>query len=245
MNKFIGILLVCFLLFTGFTQKKSPDNKESPFRMEVRVDGNIQRQISESTLKSANTLTDLYERYPAEWMEKYLSVELSVSCNGELLTGIGTGHTLSAEQKEILRLAEYGSQIKMDIRYIPDNSLKVKEEKQVDYTFLVTPERYATYSGGEEKLIDYLERQTTDKIIDADAEVAEWTTVKYTIDINGGVKEVELLKSSADAEVDRIIIDAIKNMPTWNPAKDATGTAVEQSFRFYIGNLNLCAFYGG
>ncbi len=245
MNKFIGLLLISFLVFSGFSLKDKSETNDSPFRMEMRLDGNTQRQISEATLKSANTLTDLYERYPTDWVEKYISVEISVTCDGELLTATGSSHTLNEDQKEIIRLAENGSQLKMDIKYIPDNTLKIKEEKQVDYTFTITPEVYAAYVGGEEKMLDYLERNTSNKILEAKAEVAEWTTVKYTIGIRGEIKNVELLNSSGDTKVDQIITQAIKNMPPWNPAKDSAGVVVEQSFRFYIGNLNLCAFYGG
>ena len=212
---------------------------------EVRLDGNTQRQIPESTLNSANTLTDLYERFPADWVEKYLSVDITVTCNGEILEASGTSHELNEEQKQIIQLAEYGSELKMDVKYIADNNLKNKIPRQVDYTFAIIPAQQASFDEKEEELEKYLEEYTVKEIKKANAQIKEWTTVYFSVDEKGDVIDVEFLKSSNDQKADQIIKNALSNMPKWVPATTKKGKAVRQDFKFYIGNLNLCAFYEG
>lgn len=217
----------------------------SGLAFEVRLDGNTQRQISESTLNTANTLTDLFERYPADWMEKYLSVEITVSCNGEILKATGTSHELNEEQKRIIQLADYGSELTMDIKYIANNNLKRKIPREVDYTFSIIPAEQASIDGKEENLKTYLEEYTVNEIKKTDAQIKEWTTLYFSVNEKGDVVDVEFLKSSSDEKADKIILDAFSNMPKWSPATTKNGEAVRQDFKFYIGDLNLCAFYEG
>jgi len=254
MKNFIALFMVTLFFLSGITQGDdfSGTTLDEEFSewfedigMELRNDGNIMRQVSETTLHSANTLSDLYVRFPAEWMASYNSVDITIICNGEPLTARGTSHDLSQEQKDILKFADYGSDVKMEIVYIADNNLKSKEPRFLDFSFKVTPASYASFKGGKEEMIKYLEGATKEKLIDKKVSIKEWTTVKFTIDENGNVDQMELLKSSDNELADQIIKDAFNNMPQWNPAVTAKGKRVTQDFRFYIGNLQLCSFYEG
>jgi len=245
MKNIIAMRYFLLLIFMGSMLSAMEAQYPNGLSFEVRLDGNTQRQISESTLKSAKTLTDLYERYPADWILSYISVELSVTCNGEVLQATGSSHELNEEQLSIIKQADFGSELRMDIKYLPDNTLKNKEIREVDYTFLIIPEEQASFKGDEENLEKYIKENAIAKLEESKAEIREWTSVYFSINENGEVENVEFLKSSDDENADEIILNALTNMPKWKPAQTSGGQKVKQNFKFYIGNLNLCAFYEG
>ena len=93
------ILLVVFLsighAFNGFAQNglAFEINKVSPFI-----------SIQENQLAEINTLTDLDKRYPASWVNEYISVEISAYKNGTQTKASGNSHVLNQEQKELIQL---------------------------------------------------------------------------------------------------------------------------------------------
>jgi hypothetical protein len=87
------VLLAIGCTFNGFAQNDLAFevNKVLPFI-----------SIQENELADINTLTDLDKRYPASWVDKYISVEISAYKNGVKTKASGISDVLSAAQKALL-----------------------------------------------------------------------------------------------------------------------------------------------
>jgi TonB family protein len=97
-------------------------------------------------------------------------------------------------------------------------------------TFTV-PEIQAEYPGGYKELIKYLKTTVTDKLTSTQTtnNVGK-VVVKFFVDENGKTTDAKIFKTSNDATVDKLFIDAVNKMPVWKPAEQPKGKKVKQEF---------------
>lgn len=85
------------------------------------------------------------------------------------------------------------------------------------------PATEATYVGGPEAMNSYFQKNLVtpkDKV-----EIQGKVYVEFHIDKAGKIKDVKVLRG-LDPKLDQIAVNAISNMPDWNPARDASGTPI-------------------
>ncbi len=188
-------------------------------------------------LREASRISALHERYPAEWIDNYTQTTISVSNEAMSFSAEGTEDILTEEQRAILRSAEVGSRIEIHAKYWPKNSLKHNTIKELSFGFLLVPTEGASFVGGEENRATYISNNITSKLSREQRDSFNIVRVEFTIDVNGKLIDPIVQMSSNDAEVDAIIVNGLKEMPRWLPAKDIHGDAVSQSLTFVISSI--------
>lgn len=230
MKNSIFTLFILLLVLPGFSQKMTYD-----------VRGIYQHPIIKETLNDAKTISDINPGYPASWIASYSSVEILATCNGIVKKAFSSNDTLNNEQRSILEMADIGTEIVVDVKYSPSNSLiDLFEVKKIHFSFTIIPNIEAEYEGGYDQLKAYLKKTTLDKIPEIDQQQLQLAIVKFTINEEGKATNAHISTASKNEEIDKLLLDAINNMPKWKPAEDSNGLKVKQDFEFSIGNFDGC-----
>lgn len=197
----------------------------------------LTHKTTKEQIKGAEKLSDLITDYPSKWINNYQSVVVFVEFDGEKTMAIGENENLSLEQINLLTSVKIGSFLSIIVKYQDTNSAtKEKENLEMKLYIAITPEGEAEFEGGYQKLIAYLKENRNKKIQRVKFDFMETAIINFTIDKNGNSENVAVEVSSDDSEVDALLIELIKNMPKWNPAKNSKGENVSQDFEFVIGN---------
>jgi hypothetical protein len=164
---------------------------------------------------------------------EYVSIEISSIRQGKILTYGNTTDLLTTEQKNSLSSADLGTDIRIKIRFkyknwAIDNSSTDRSTKEAQYVVTVIPETEATYPGGFKQLTAYLTENIIDKVSENALEKIQQAIVKFNVDEDGQPVNARLFKTSTDPKTDQLIIDAIKKMPKWKPAKNSEGIIVNE-----------------
>jgi len=219
------LLLVCFVSIS-FAQD---------LRFAVR--GKYTRGVSKEKLMSPKTMSDIRPGYPSSMIEEYTSTEIAVITHGQTSKAIGVNETLSAEQQSLLQTADVGSNIEVNVGYIHQNPVTlIPDIRQMHFVITVVPEVEAAYPGGREELNSYLKKNAIDKIPASFSKEMKMALIHFTVTEEGKVSNASVIESSKDPEIDKILLKAIRKMPTWKPAVNAEGKNVEQEFEFIVGN---------
>lgn len=228
-NSIITLFLLHLVLF-GFSQD---------IAYEVR--GIYTRPIVKEKLNEAKTVSDINPGYPSSWISRYFSVEVLATCNGIVMKAMSANDTLSNEQISILKMADMGTDIVVDVKYNPKNSLKDDLDiKVINFSFSVIPEIEAQYLGGYQLLKQYLKENAIDKISETIAKQLQLAIVRFTINEEGQIIDAQISKTSEYEKIDKLLLDAINNMPKWKPAENSNGIKVKQEFEFSVGNIVGC-----
>ncbi len=206
--------------------------------------------ITKEKLIDANTINDFKNEtnnlnldYKPSWVREYISVEILTSYKGAIRKAVSKNDTLTKEQKDIMNMADVGTDISVNIQYIPENNLTQNDPKELNFTFTVNPDSEAKYSGGQQKLKQYLEEKAIDKIADGSFKDYDLAAVKFTIGEEGEITDAHVFESSKDEKIDKLLLDAIRNMPCWKPAEYSNGIKVKQEFVLTVGSMENCMIY--
>jgi len=223
-NKLI-VALVTLTYFTAFSQG-----------LEVSVHGKYERPLKKEKLENAETMSDLINGYPESWITDYISAEVTATNNGTVMTAMGTNATLTAEQKNILAMADLGTEVSVDVAYRYKNAaIDQVDVHLMNYTATLVPEMEAEYPGGKQVLNDYLKENVTDKISEAEVKKMAPALVTFTINETGEVTNALVSISSGNPKIDKLLLKTITKMPKWKPAVTADGKNVNQDFQFSVG----------
>ncbi|MFT7606499.1 MAG: hypothetical protein ACI8VT_004102, partial [Saprospiraceae bacterium] len=247
--KNIQKIVLLFIALAFSYPGSSQDSLTNELRYEVnRTYPSI--SIAKEKLKEAHTLIDLNEannlhlHYRPAWIREYISVEISASNKGILRKAVSENDTLSQEQKDIMNMADVGTDISVNIQYIPENTLKHNDAKEIDFKFTVNPESEAIYAGGQQQLKQYLKENAIDKIPTGSFKGYDLAAVKFTINEEGKIIDAHIFgpefQTSKDEKIDKLLLETICNMPNWKPAEYANGTKVKQEFVLTVGNMENC-----
>lgn len=202
------------------------------------------RGISQALLSEAETLVDINPGFPASFIktEDYHSVEIKTTCGAVEKTERGSANRLSEKQKEILSCADLGSTMTMIVNYNSKNVVTQEIElRTLNYALRVLPHRQANYTGGYDDLRAYMRAQVLDNI-STDFALQELGTgsVQFIVNGDGQVAEPEITASTGNMQLDLLILQAIEEMPQWEPALDSQGQGVEQEFEMLVGDMFGC-----
>ncbi|MBA3681363.1 MAG: energy transducer TonB [Bacteroidetes bacterium] len=200
-------------------------------------------KLSKSTLGNYMYPNEYF--YRQETYEKildYVSVEISSTCNGKILSATSANSVLSKEQKNILNSIDVGADINVKINFkykyetpeYPEKDDKVHEGK---YKVTVVPEKEAEYPGGPKQITNYINENVINKIPKKmfSPKVSD-AIVKFTIDEEGKVINAKTAKTSSNVIIDKLLIDAINKMPSWKPAENTKGIKIKQEYSIPLGS---------
>ncbi len=207
--------------------------------------------ITKEKLNEAHTLIDLNNEandlnlyYKSSWIREYISVEILTSYKGKIRKAVSKNDTLSQEQKDIMNMADVGTDISVKVQYIPENTLTHNDIKEIDFSFTVDPESEAKYPGGQQQLKQYLKEKAIDKIPDGSFKNYDLTAIKFTINEEGKIIDAHVFESEyqtyKNEKIDKLLLETIRNMPCWKPAEYSNGIKVKQEFVLTVGNMENC-----
>jgi TonB family protein len=196
--------------------------------------------MTRETLKKAHVLLDLNKYYKPSWVKEYISVEILATYKGNQKKAVSKNNILSQEQKEIMNMADVGTEILVNIHYVPDNTLKNNDIKETGFSFIVNPDIEAKYSNKEQELKEYLKDNAINKITEGSFNSSSLAAVKFTINEKGQVVDAQVLETSKDEGIDQLLLAAIREMSNWTPAEYSNGTKVKQEFVLTVGNMESC-----
>lgn len=226
MKKHAITLILLLPFIAGFSQD-----------LNFEVHGTYARSIKKEKLNNPKTLSDITSDYPASWISDYISAEITATCNGKVLKAVSPNDALSSEQINLLNTADLATDIVIDVHYWYKNSVTdVKEMNDMHFALTVVPEIEAEYLGGNQLMTQYLKENTINKISEAKSKTLQAATVKFTIDEEGEIANVQISKTSGDRKIDKLLLKAIHKMPKWRPAENSKGIKVKQDFVFNIGS---------
>ncbi len=200
--------------------------------------------VTQADIKQATRLTDIHPNFETSWISKYLAVEISASCRGQLQKVVSKSDILSQAQKEMLNKADVGTTIGVQVTYMPQNTLSHNDPKEIDFEFIVEPAQNASFPEGTQALNQYLKEKAINKIPTSTFKQYELTAVKFTINEEGAITNAHLFKSGYQSfkndEVETLLVETIRNMPCWEPAIYADGTKTKQEFTLTVGDKESC-----
>ena len=137
-------------------------------------------------------------------------------------------------------MADVNEEIAVKVKYMPENTLSRNEAKEMGFKFSIDPENEASFPGGPEKLQQYLMEKVIEHIPADSFRQHQLAAVTFTVDEKGQIISPQLFWTSEVEKTDKLLLDAICNMPNWKPAAYADGTRVKQEFAFVVGDMNSC-----
>lgn len=182
--------------------------------------------------------------YPSEnysYLFNFISVEVSSICDGNVMTAQSTGDLLTAEQKNIINLAELGTDISIKIKFTYKNEANSSSGSAAKinegvYSVTVIPDTEAEYPGGFKQFAAYYTENVFNKIQERKAtEKIQQVVLKFTVDEEGQIVDARIASTSTDPKIDELLLDATNKMPKWMPAQNSKGIKVKQEFSIPFG----------
>lgn len=196
--------------------------------------------LTRASLESAQSISDLNKYYKPSWVKKYISVEIIAQIDGEFTTALSQDNKLNTEQKDIMNKADVGTDIAVNVQYIPDNTLKHNDPQEFNFTFTLNPDNNAHFIGGQEQLETYLKQKAIDKIPEDLFSGYKLAAVKFTVSDQGEIIDAHNFWTSEDDAIDALLYETICTMPPWKPASYNNKTKVNQDFVLTVGNMESC-----
>ena len=191
-------------------------------------------------IEDVATIEDLNPHYKSSWVKEFHSVDITAQRDGEMVTVSTTSDRLNATQKSLLLEADDLSPFKVEIHYMPDNTLSHNDPKYFSFEGVIDADQDATFRGGEGELHSYIEKAVMDKIQQKELEGQNLAVVTFSVQDNGSIDNVKLTESSEDDSIDNLLVEAVCNMKDWLPASTTSGTKVSQDYVLTYGNLRSC-----
>jgi hypothetical protein len=167
----------------------------------------------------------------------YESVQITATCYGKTITAQGNGDALNFEQKNVLNMADNGSDLNIRIRFkfkAGKDGVSVLSKDVVEGNLIVTvvPEKEAEFPVSYLLVADHFKKALKEKMPKSSPKNA---SIIFTVDENGVAGNARMGRSSGNAKIDKILLEATTNMPKWKPAKNSKGIAVKQEFHVMLG----------
>ncbi|MES2780820.1 MAG: energy transducer TonB [Bacteroidota bacterium] len=248
MKKTIITLLSMLFCIPGFPQNTTfeyggritPSAKQEKLP-EATFISDLAPQLWERMLLPSKERFELHLRrssegyYSYNTLIDYVSVSISATNKGKVLTAQGISDKLTSAQKSLLHSVDPGTDINIHISFrykISANDTNGSRIINGELTVTAVPETEAEFPGGYKQFGTYLTETFFAKITNPlSIEKIQQAIIDFTINEKGEVVDAHLFRISNDKETDRLLLEAIRNMPNWKPATNSKGIKVKQQFR--------------
>ncbi|WP_460218865.1 energy transducer TonB [Psychroserpens sp. MEBiC05023] len=189
-----------------------------------------------------NTITSIEAFLDDEIMleiAKVKSTSITLIENEEMSSHRAKGQSkmLTDAQINLLRNSTYSTNFVMRVDY--EEKPKTNGHQTDNYRtphLTIVPEYEAIYSHGKAALKSFLKESCQSVLINVDPEQLKPAKLYFTVNKEGNIEEVSLDRASGYPEVDKKMIELIKNTPgTWQPAKNDKGEPVDQKLVVSFG----------
>lgn len=108
--------------------------------------------------------------------------------------------------------------------------VQVKEEEEDDdQVIFVRVEKQAEFPGGPAKMMEYLSKNVKYPVVCLENGIQGKAICQFTVNKDGSIVDVEVVRSSGDDALDKEAIRVIKTMPKWKPGQQR-GKSVRSKF---------------
>jgi hypothetical protein len=235
MKKLIFCLAtVLFLVNVTFSQSYIPTANDN--NLSYDLNPVYSHAIKRDNLINVKSIGDIIPRYPYNWINSYISVEISMTCGGKLKKMKGLNDNLTSEMLKILPLIDLGSDIIINVNYKTKNPVtNLLEDSKMNYVATLIPDVEADFIGGKDELIKLIKQDIAYRIPESTLKKLKPTLIKFTINENGDVTNAVISRTSSDLKIDKLLLEVINKIPKWKPAQNVNGAKVCQDFKFGLG----------
>lgn len=186
------------------------------------------------------------KHYTRENFNKILdivSVEIITSNSGKVLSTVSQSDLFTPDQKNKMKTADLGSDLKVKISFKYRNEPTDKfgiGNKMVQCQGLITivPATEAEFPGGTNQIAEYFNENVLNKVSESViAQKIPQAVLKFTVDEDGQIINASISRSTNDTALDKLLLEAVNKMPQWKPAANAQGIRVRQEFSLPFGNV--------
>ena len=165
-------------------------------------------------------------------------VEMVVISKGKASVTRNTGEALTSTQKYLLNTADMSSNIDLTIWFVIKNNGNDQQIKKGRIAITVVPDVEAQYpEGGSEELIAYLTEYVARQYpSNTKQDIIQNASVLFTVAEDGSLVDIQLRQLSGDPQIDKLLLEAFKQMPKWKPAQNEKGLPVKQKIHFALGS---------
>ncbi len=193
------------------------------------------RSVTQLEMGEAKELNDIYKNYPKNWIDKYVSVQLSAITKEDTIVATGLNNIFNTSQRELLVNTPLNAILNVRVSYLMKNSITEKYDSQeMVLNLTVVPEHQAVFKRGMAGLQDYMKQYDTLIRTLENFEDPTQTRVWFTVNKQGEVEDVRLTGTSGDTYLDETALRLVRDMPLWSPAIN-NGQVVEQEYEFTLG----------
>lgn len=196
--------------------------------------------VSIEDISTLETFEDLNRFYKSSWIKEFVTVKMTTTVDGKAAVLETQNDKLSKAHKDLMKKADYGAAISIDIEYYPNNTLTNNEIHLFDFKFSIEPLVDASFDGEKFSLNQYLNTHLKEQIPTEIFKQYQLAVVQFTINKDGFVNNAEIIASSNDEKTDEYFLKVVKEMPCWIPAAYGDGTNVEQTFALTAGDHTSC-----
>ena len=237
-RRFFWLNVICCVISVP-TVAQVADEPPYALALETHVPYSALR-ISETDLAAARTLEELHGQYPTDWIRAYRRVAITTRRSGRPVVSYGSDQRLTTDQRAELRLADAGAPVEVEISYLPENTLSDNPVRTLAFTLAVDPATPAAPPGGPAAVQAYLFQRVGASQLRGVIPRHQLAAVAFTVDRTGQPTDPKLLAPSTDAAVDEQLIEAVCDMPSWQPARHRNGLPVAQTVVLAVGDLASC-----
>ncbi len=192
--------------------------------------------ITQEKLNQAKLIDDIIENYPSNWIKDYRSVSIQAIIDGKEIEAISINNILTLAQKKLLSSVNIDSGVIVSVKYKTKNAVtNTIENREMKLSMGVGPKVEAEFIGGYAQMIDYLKENSLERIAAKKFNRLPQPSISFIVNENGLTENVKLTNTSGDNDIDLLLIELVKKMPKWEPAKNTKGLSVKQEFEFSIG----------
>jgi TonB family protein len=190
-------------------------------------------------LRKQDSATGYYLQPPVNNYPNIVNVvfaELTIVSKGKKISVHHTGETLTAAQKYLLSTADMSSNIELKVLFLFKNYTGDSEIKEGKIAVTIVPETEAVYPGGGAKdLSKYLQTYVKHRHPSGSPVAIQNASVLFTVTEDGSLADISLKQLSGDSRTDKLLLEAVKQMPKWKPAFNAKGAPVKQTIHITFG----------
>lgn len=204
--------------------------KESKLKFQVRSD--IDMKVTDRQLHQARNLKDLNAGFPSSWIQKYVETEIWIPETGVRIKG--KDDQLDAEQRKPLSNVPLFGKIHVAVQYQQENPQSKKwDNRGIYFTLTHVPEKLAEYANGE-KALDAFWNSDRLKEWESTYPNLKKASISFLVNEKGKIQSIQCQQSSGNLQADQWMINEIKKMADWIPAKTKDGQPVTQKLRLVL-----------
>ena len=201
------------------------------------VDSRFMKTITKSDLHNAKSIQDLFSENEINGIESFRDVNIVVLPRDKNKFEKGDDNTLNSAQLAFLQSVDYSTDICIEAfcKRMMSETWKIEEQCFVYYITIV-PEKEAEFKDGQNALIDYLKKNSTETVASVNKDQLKPGKVRFIVTKDGEIGHVALEATSGYTAIDEKMVKLIKSLPgEWEAATNLNGEKVDQELVYFFG----------